>query len=100
MDFSQFSKDDLIDYAEQNSIEIDKRWSVERIAKAIEATEERHSPSGDEMSAIALRIWEGQSPDLPLRERVTRIKTGLARQGFTKLSGLTLPTKEDYKRYL
>ncbi len=32
--------------------------------------------------ALACRIWDGQSPDLPLAERKARIAAGLARQGL------------------
>jgi hypothetical protein len=51
-----------------------------------------------DMNALALRIWDGQSPDLPLIERVHRIKNALIAKGF-ELDGLTLPDK-DFKKYL
>lgn len=50
------------------------------------------------VNELALRIWDGQSPDLPLIERVHRIKNALIAKGF-ELDGLTLPDK-DFKKYL
>lgn len=55
----------------------------------------------DPMNALALRIWNGQSVSLSLRERVQRIKAALIEHGHgDKLSELQLPTNEDIKRYL
>lgn len=47
--------------------------------------------SADAMNALAMRIWEGQSIDLPLNERTRRIVAGLNEQGYTDTSKLTLP---------
>ena len=56
--------------------------------------------SVSQMNDLANRIWEGQSPSLPLNERVRRIKNSLIERGFTEeLSQLILPGKE-YKRFL
>lgn len=53
------------------------------------------------MNAHALRVWEGQSVSLSLRERVQRIKAALIEQGFeNELDALELPTKDEFKRYL
>ena len=53
------------------------------------------------INALALRIWNGQSVSLSLRERVQRIKAALIEHGHgDKLSELQLPTNEDIKRYL
>lgn len=52
----------------------------------------------DAVNNLALRIWEGQSPDLPLIERVTRIKNALLAKGY-ELDGLNLPHK-DFRKYL
>lgn len=46
---------------------------------------------------LALRIWQGQSPDLPLIERVARVKNGLAARGWD-MDGVELPA-EDWQRY-
>lgn len=51
-----------------------------------------------EVNVLALRIWEGQSPDLPLIERVGRIKNALLAKGFD-LDGLSLPDP-DFRKYL
>lgn len=47
--------------------------------------------------AYAARIWAGQSPDLPLRERVDRIKRALTELGVTSFRKLSLPNKEAEK---
>lgn len=43
------------------------------------------------MNALALRIWEGQSIDLPVNERTRRVVAGLNAQGYTDTSKLSLP---------
>lgn len=55
--------------------------------------------SADAMNDLALRIFDGQSPDLGKKERVLRIVRGLNAQGYTDMSNLTLPLT-DYKHYL
>ena len=39
---------------------------------------------------LALRIWNGQSPDVPREERIARIAAGLERQGFN-MTEVSLP---------
>jgi hypothetical protein len=39
--------------------------------------------------SLALRIWEGQSPDVPRAERLERVKRGLEAQGMS-MEGVTL----------
>lgn len=45
----------------------------------------------DLMNAHALRIWDGQSIDLPRAERIERIKAGLIEQGYADFTQLRLP---------
>jgi hypothetical protein len=50
------------------------------------------APSDDDsMNAYALRIWQGQSPDVSPHIRVDRIKAALIEQGYVDLSGLIIP---------
>lgn len=51
------------------------------------------------MNALALRIWDGQSTDLPLNERVRRIVAGLKAQGHEDFDSLSLPA-EGFRQYL
>jgi len=51
--------------------------------------------TGDEMNALAMRIWDGQSISLPLTERVKRIKARLTEKGYDT-STLTLPADDKY----
>lgn len=52
------------------------------------------------MNDMALKIWQGQSPDLPMIERVGRIKNALEYHGYAEhLGKLDLPGQE-WKRYL
>lgn len=53
-----------------------------------------------EKNVYAARVFSGQSPDLPLGERVARVKAALRNQGYTDLDEIQLPTNQDYKRYL
>lgn len=48
--------------------------------------------------SLALRIWSGQSVDVPVHERIARIRAGLAEQGLDT-TGITLP-HPDAGRYL
>lgn len=41
----------------------------------------------------ALRVWKGQSPDLPIKERIERVKKALEGQGMA-FNGVTLPTEK------
>lgn len=59
----------------------------------------RRVVAGSAMNAMALSIWEGQSSDLPLNERVKRIVSGLKAQGHDDMSGLDLPA-EGFGKYL
>jgi hypothetical protein len=43
---------------------------------------------------LANRIWDGQSPDLPVSERVNRIVNALKARGFDL--DITLPDAERY----
>lgn len=51
---------------------------VTAVEMPIEAPAEESS-AGNE---YAMRIWDGQSPDLPVSERVARINAALIAQGF------------------
>ncbi|MES2950276.1 MAG: hypothetical protein V4858_17170 [Pseudomonadota bacterium] len=44
----------------------------------------------------AMRIWDGQSRDLPRAERVARVAAGLGGQGMT-MDGVVLPLTHDSK---
>lgn len=44
-----------------------------------------------EMNDLALRIFEGQSPDLPKKVRVERITMRLKNKGYKDMSKLKLP---------
>jgi hypothetical protein len=101
-------KEDLLRTAAELGITVDGRWGEEKIMEAIQAKsvgliEENNvivqDTTVDDMNALALRIWEHQSPDLPLKNRVERIVAGLKRQDYTDLSGLELPV-DGYKKYL
>ena len=52
-----------------------------------------------QMNDLALRIWDGQSPDLPLNERVKRIAAALNAQGFDEIVSLELPV-EGFGKYI
>lgn len=44
----------------------------------------------DRAQLYAMRIWEGQSPDMPRPERVMRVTCGVEAQGMSML-GVVLP---------
>lgn len=50
----------------------------------------------EKMNAYALRVWNGQSPDLPVRERHARIIAALRGQGFS--GEVDLPSAPDPER--
>lgn len=50
------------------------------------------------MNAYALKVWEGQSVSLSLKERVERVVNAVVGQGFTT-EGLVLPAA-GFGRYL
>lgn len=55
------------------------------------------NPKPDSPAQVyALRIWSGQSPDLPRAERIARVAAGLAGQGMS-MDGVTLPVTHDSK---
>lgn len=75
------------------------RGQYERKPKVLDVTEFSEPVHTDlsveiteKMNAHALRVWQGQSPDLPLRDRVFRIVHALTEQGYS-LEGLKLPAK-------
>jgi hypothetical protein len=107
--------EELKQQAEALGIKVDGRWGESKllqvIADASDApiTETHDDPPDDNptevlpvdtedpvrieaMNAYALRIWEGQSPDMPRHERVERVQSGLTRQGWGDiLEHLSLP---------
>lgn len=71
-----------------------------RPAKAVEApaiAESAITPIDDAAQAYALRIWGGQSADVPVHERVERVVNGLRGQGLS--IDVTLP-HPDAARFL
>ena len=46
-------------------------------------------PIDNAAQAYANRIWEGQSPDLPVSDRIARIRAALTAQGMD--TNVTLP---------
>lgn len=54
------------------------KQSTEAVVTEIVAQCDTISPAQD----LCNRIWEGQSPDLPKRERAERIKRALVAQGY------------------
>jgi hypothetical protein len=53
------------------------------------------------MNERALAIWNGQSPNLSMIERVGRIRAAIKDRGWIEhIESLELPTKENFKRYL
>jgi len=63
-----------------------------------ETTTDLSTELTEKMNMHARRIWDGQSPDLSLKDRVSRIIVGLAEQGFST-EGLSLPV-EGFEKYL
>lgn len=47
-------------------------------------------PIENKAQAYALRIWSGQSVDIPRAERIRRVTAGVEGQGMS-MSGVTLP---------
>lgn len=67
-----------------------------RPAKAIEAPVA--APVVDDAAqAYALRVWDGQSPDVPLQERIVRVLNALKGQSLS--INITLP-HPDAERHL
>jgi hypothetical protein len=54
----------------------------------------KRAPSPEQV--YALRIWSGQSPDLPRAERIARVTAGMAGQGMS-MEGVVLPATHDSK---
>lgn len=65
-----------------------------RVAKVVEAPAAEYDAAAQ---AYALRIWEGQSVDVPVPERVARVMNGLCGQGLSL--AVTLP-HPDAARFL
>lgn len=55
------------------------------------------SPDASPAQAYALRIWNGQSPDVAVIDRVARVASGLKAQGMSLDIDLPHP---DARRYL
>lgn len=75
----------LHEQAASLGIKVDGRWSEKRLRKAIEDAGVKVQPAADyseaeAMNAYALKIWHGQSPDMPKHERIDRVKAGLIGQ--------------------
>ena len=71
-----------------------KEWAAALTEQAKEdITPSNNASRIDAMNAYALRIWSGQSPDVPLAERKRRIVSGLEKQGYTdaEIGHLILP---------
>jgi len=52
------------------------------------------------MNDLAARIFDGQSPDLPLNERVRRIKNAVIERGWESLLPLLIIPAKGFERYL
>ena len=48
----------------------------------VAAVETPIQPDNDAGNEYAMRIWNGQSPDLPVSDRVARINAALLAQGY------------------
>ena len=93
-------------------IKVDGRWSESRILEEIMRAESKIEPktikNTTEAADVELEwankraadIWEGQSPNLSILERVGRVKLALKSFGFTDFESLVIPTNHDYKKYL
>ncbi len=62
---------------------------VERGLGEIDAEDARQKAQ-----AYALRIWQGQSPDLPRHERAAHVAAGVQAQGLS-MDGVILPPTRD-----
>lgn len=60
------------------------------MSKKKEVKEDQTDFIVEEMNDLALRIYEGQSPDLPVRWRVERIVKALKSKGYDT-KGLAIP---------
>lgn len=96
--------------AEALGIKVDGRWKESKLLQVIAdasdtapdstVVEVRADPGPEPVdnsriefaNAYAVRIWEGQSPDLPIHERTRRIKSALEGLGYADtLDKLSLP---------
>ena len=104
--------DELRQKALELGIKVDGRWKEDRLLQVIadasdeqknqitDSYDEPEEPArvddshdrADDMNAYALRIWSGQSPDMPKHERIERVQSGLKAQGWGDiLDKLSLP---------
>lgn len=65
----------------------------------------QHPGTVDDMNLLANRIYEGQSIDLGLGDRISRIRAALKDKGYSTsdIENVELPehnSGEDYKKYL
>lgn len=84
-------------------VKVDGRWKESKLLQVIADASDveeipqstQNEPSQDrieDMNVYALRIWEGQSVDMPTQERIDRVKAGLTAQGWGDiLDNLSLP---------
>lgn len=91
--------------AEGLGIKILGTWGETKIQETIDALTNT-TPDVDKFHTLewanerAAKIWEGQSPNLGIAERVGRIRSALKVRGFTRFEELEIPTTENYKIYL
>ena len=86
------------DYCDQNGFKVSsfKNW-----ASLVPDDLEEVELQVDGMNSLALRIWDGQSPDLHLKVRVNRITKALREKDYTEeqIKQLQLPAKE-YAKFI
>lgn len=94
--------DDLRARAESLGIKVDGRWKEAKLLQVIADASDRALVGNEftettdkdiqDMNAYAMRIWDGQSPDMPRHERIERVNIGLTNQGWGDLlEHLSLP---------
>lgn len=96
------TKDELIKLAEDTGRidQIDKRWGAKRIAARLgEKADDVEVPAEtapenpverESAQSLAMRIWEGQSPDLNRKVRIARIEERLENKGYD-VAGIEYP---------
>ena len=99
---------ELKEKAESLGIKVDGRWSDARIFEEIEKrlpnvhVDNPYSHNDkpvDDLNNLALRIWNGQSASLSLKDRVHRIVKAAKSRGYDDFSGLSLPA-QGFEKYL